>query len=95
MNSQEVYKSLLSEVHKLIRLFLTLPVTSAISERTFSALRRLLTYLRATMTEERLNNCLMLHVHKDVTDSLSITVIAEEFVSTNEDRKKHFGPFVV
>lgn len=95
MNSQEVYKSLLSEVHKLIRLFLTLPVTSATSERTFSALRRLLTYLRATMTEKRLNNCLMLHVHKDVTDSLNITAIAEEFVSTNDDRKKHFGSFVV
>ena len=92
MNSQEAYKSLLTEVHKLIRLFLTLPATS---KRTFSALRHLLTYLRATMTEKRLNNCLLLHVHKDVTDSLNITAIAEEFVSTNDERKKYFGSFAV
>ena len=30
----------------------------------------------------------MLHVHKDVTDGLDITEIAEEFVSTNTDRMK-------
>ena len=28
------------------------------------------TYLRSSMSERRLNNCLLLHVHKDVTDSL-------------------------
>ena len=57
-------QTMLTEVHKLIRLYLTLPVTSATSERTFSALRWLLTYLRSTMTEK-----LLLHIHKELTDS--------------------------
>ena len=39
MNSQNVYRSMLSEVHNLLRLYLTVPITSATSERTFSALR--------------------------------------------------------
>ncbi len=61
MNTKIVYKS---EVHKLLRLYLTVPVTSATSERSFSALKRILTYLRSSMSEIRLNNCLILQVHK-------------------------------
>ena len=46
MNHEHAYKTTLSEVHKLLRLFLTIPLTSSTAERTFSLLRRLLTYLR-------------------------------------------------
>ena len=38
------YRSMLSEVHKLLRLYLTLRITSSTSERAFSTLRRL-TYI--------------------------------------------------
>ncbi len=69
MNSNGIFKDMLPTVHELLRLYITVPITSATSERTFSALRRLLTYLRSSMTEKRLNNCLLLHIHKDVTDS--------------------------
>ena len=44
--AQHVNKDLLSEVHLLLRLYLTFPITSSTSERSFSALRRLFTYLR-------------------------------------------------
>ena len=87
------YRQMLSEVHKLLRLYLTIPVTSSTSERTFSTLRRLLTYLRSTMTEKRLNNCLLLHVHKDLTDSLNLQDIALQFISVNDERRKYFGSF--
>jgi len=40
-------------LHKLLRILCTLPITSAECERLFSTLRRLKTYLRATMTSER------------------------------------------
>ena len=70
MNSNHIFKEMLPTVHQLLRLYKTIPITSASSERTFSALRRLLTYLRSSMTERRLNNCLLLHVHKDITDLL-------------------------
>ena len=32
------------------------------------------------MTEKRLNNCLLLHIHKDVTDSIDLVEIAKEFI---------------
>lgn len=93
LNSNKVYKVIVSEVHKLLKLYLTIPITSSTSERTFSVLKRLLTYLRSTMTEQRLNNCLLLHIHRQQTDELNLKDLAKEFVSINSERKLFFGSF--
>ena len=93
MNTQSVYKSMLFEIHNLLRLYLTIPVTSATSERSFSALRRVLTYLRSSMIEEKLNNYIVLHIHKHLTDSCDLVEIAKEFVAANDERRKYFGTF--
>ena len=45
IHSNQTYKLLASEVHKLLKLYLTVPKTSSTSERTFSVMKRLLTYL--------------------------------------------------
>ena len=72
----------------MLKLYLTIPATA---ERTFSVLRRLLTYLRSTMTEKRLNNCLIAHVHKQITDELNLTDICKLFTEVNDERKRYFG----
>ena len=92
-NDNPTCKRKMSEVHKLVRLYLTIPITSAIAERTFPVQKRLLTYLKSTMTEKRLNNCLLLHAHKDETDSLNLEEVAKELISVNAERKHHFGSF--
>ena len=43
------------------------------------------------MTQQRLNNLMVLHVHKDITDSLKLQDI--EFVGNSEHRLKIFGTF--
>nr|CAH7732180.1 unnamed protein product [Callosobruchus chinensis] len=53
-------------VNKLIKIFCTLPVTTATNERSFSTLRRLKTYLRNTTGEERLNGLALLNIHRDI-----------------------------
>ncbi|XP_018496236.1 52 kDa repressor of the inhibitor of the protein kinase-like [Galendromus occidentalis] len=50
----------------LLRIFATLPVTTSSAERTFSSLRLLKTYLRSTMSEERLNGLTSMLIQKDV-----------------------------
>ena len=70
MDSNEEFKEILPAVHKLLRLYLTIPITSATAERAFSALTQVLTYSRSSMTEKRLNNLLLLYVHKKQTDNL-------------------------
>ena len=93
MNGTSIGKVLFSEVHQLIRLYLTVPMTSATAERTFSTLRRLKTYLRSTMTQERLNHVILLHTHKDKTDEIDLTEIAKDFISSNERRIGFFGHY--
>jgi len=85
--------ALFSEVTKLIRIFLTLPTTTATAERSFSCLRRIKSYLRSTMTEKRLNNVMILHCHKDRTDNLDLKDIANKFINVNERRQLFFGSF--
>ena len=84
-------RSLLTEVCTLASLILVMPATNAASERSFSALRRLKSYLRATMTQTRLNNVLVLHVHKNLTDQLCLIEVGNEFVKGSSHRKALFG----
>ena len=66
MNTSQIYKTMLSEVYKLLKLYITFPVTTASSERSFSSLRRIKTFLRSSMTECRLNNLFLLYVYKSL-----------------------------
>ena len=65
-----------------------MPATNAISERSFSALKRAKTYLRLTMGDSRLNHLLMLQVHKDRTDALTLVDVANDFIGEKENRKQ-------
>ena len=70
-------QSAFSQVWMVMKLLLVMPATNATSERSFSALRRVKNYLRSTMTQSRPNSLMILHVHKDQTDSLSLPSIAK------------------
>ena len=61
----EVFRSMVTEVNKLIRMILTLPVSSCTAERSFSGLRRLKTFLRLQMSQERLNAVAIINIHKE------------------------------
>ena len=65
----------MSEVMIAVKLVLIMPATNATSEHSFSALRRVKTYLRATMGQERLNHVMLLHIHKARTDVLKTKLI--------------------
>ena len=49
-------------IHRAVKVLLTMPVTSANTERSVSALKRIKTYLRSTMVEDRLNGLSLMHV---------------------------------
>ncbi len=80
-----------SSVLTAVKLLLVMPATNSTSERSFSALRRVKTYLRTTMTQQRLNNLMVLHVHKEFTESLNPMNIAQEFIAGREGRLRMFG----
>ena len=82
------------EVCTMARLILVMPATNAVSERSFSSMRRLKTYLRSTMCQCRLNHIMLLNINQESLDKLITDVIAEEFVRGNEHRLSQFGHFM-
>ena len=86
-------KLLLSEICTLGKLMLVMPPINAVSERPFSALKRVKTYLRSTTGDGRLNHLMLLHVHKELTDGIEMVEVANLFVGDNQQRKHLFGKF--
>ena len=87
-------RRLMSNAVTLVKLILVMPATNATSERCFSALRRVKTYLRGTMRQDRLNYAMMLHSHKNRTDNLNLINVANDFVTEKNDHRLNvFGRF--
>ena len=76
---------------KLIRLVLCMPVTTCTAERSFSALRRLKTYLRSTMSQERLNHTAVLNCYSEEVESLDFPALINEFIQRNPIRTSTFA----
>lgn len=64
LSLSQTERCLITEVITVLALIIVVPSTNVISERSFSALCRVKTYLRSTMGQQRLNHLLLLHVHK-------------------------------
>ena len=77
----------------LAKLILVMPATNSTSERSFSAIRRVKSYLHSTMLQERLNSLMLIQVHKDLTDKINICDVCNEFVSKGERTQQVFGKF--
>ena len=45
------------------------------------------------MIQEQLNDVMLLHTHKDCTDTINLLEIAKEFVSIYDRRNNFFGHF--
>lgn len=84
-------QDLIPEVNKLLMLYLTIPVSTCTSERSFSALRRLKTYLRNSMKQETLNNAAIMHINKHEVEKLNINEVADIFIKRSAVRKNTFS----
>lgn len=63
-----------------LRIAVTLPVTVASAERSFSKLKLLKTYLRSTMSQERLNGLALMSINQEVSSKISFDDTINEFV---------------
>ena len=72
-----IYKDMLSEVDKVLKIFFTFPVTNVTAERSFSSLIRLKTYLRSTMTHCRLN---YLFILQELMHLANLEKIAKDYI---------------
>ena len=77
-------------IETIFCIMLTMPVTSATVERSFSVLRRLKTYVRSTMNNDRLAALVLMHIHRQFP--VDLDTVMEKLVSV-KTRKADFGQF--
>jgi hypothetical protein len=83
----EIEKSTIySLVDSLIRLLLTLPVSTATTERAFSAMKIVKTRLRNRMEDDFLANYLIVYIKKEIAERFTIDMIIDDFYSMKERR---------
>lgn len=78
-----------TEVITALMLFLTLPVSVATAERSFSTLKRIKTHLRTTMTQDRLSALSLLAIEAEEAAQLNLRDVIDQFAAMKA-RKKQF-----
>ena len=64
-----------------LRILLTLPISVASGERSFSKLKLIKNYLRSSMSQERLNNLAIISIESEICEELNMDEIIKDFVT--------------
>ncbi|KAL0394347.1 UNVERIFIED_CONTAM: hypothetical protein Slati_4400900 [Sesamum latifolium] len=75
-----------SNISIACRILLTVPMTVASAEQSFSKLKLLKTYLRSSMSQERLNGLAILCIEKDMLGKIDVDSMIDDFTSRNARR---------
>lgn len=78
-------KSFFPNIHKLLQILATLPVSTSTPERTFSTLRRLKTYLRNSTGNTRLTGLALMSIHRDI--NLNVDDVIDRFSKSEGKRR--------
>ena len=73
----------------MVKLVLTLPVSTATTERAFSAMNVIKTDLRNKMEDEFLSDAMILFIEREIAATISTDSIIDDF----EDLKRRRVPF--
>lgn len=78
------------QLQKLLILLLTIPVTVASAERSFSKLKLIKSYLRSKMQQSRLTNLAILSIENKLAKTLDTSELIKKFASVNATRERKF-----
>lgn len=81
------YKDAFPDIHRLLCISRTLPVSSAGCERSFSCLRRIKNYLRNSSGDERNSNLGLLAINRQRSRSLDVQQVIDIFASNHNNRR--------
>ena len=79
MFQQSDLENLYPNLHLAIRIASCIPVTIASCERCHSKVKLINTYLRATMTEDRLENLVLISSERDISKEIDLSILRKQF----------------
>ena len=80
LKRKEVLREQVPVLTYLIKIMLTLPASTCTAERSFFGLRRLKSFLRSGIKQQRFNSVAIMDVHMKETTALSMTALIDDFV---------------
>ena len=75
----ESLKEAFSELHRIVLIACTLPVSTAECERNFSSMNLIKNELRSVMKQERLDSLMMLGIHQERGEKLDLDSVVDRF----------------
>lgn len=81
-----VHKEVFPNLYILLQIALTLPISSATCERSFSAMKRIRNWLRTTMLQDRFSSLSLLAIEKDVCNMIDVHDIVKLFLQSKDRR---------
>ncbi len=82
---------ILPNIHRLLRIYLAAPLSTASGERSFSVQPMIKCYTRSTLSQKRFNHLLILNIHKSRTDLIDNHTVLKTFVMNNQRQIIFFG----
>lgn len=83
-------KELYPNVWIALRILLTIPVTVASGERSFSKLKLIKTYLRSTISQSRLTNLATLSIENEIAENIDFDNLIKEFADRKARKVKFY-----
>ncbi|XP_021861463.2 uncharacterized protein [Spinacia oleracea] len=71
-------------------ILLTIPITVVSAEQSFSKLKLLKSYLRTTMSQERLNGLALMAIESDLLDEVNVEAVIDDFATKHARRATLF-----
>jgi len=65
----------------------TVPMTSALAERSFSKLKLIKNYIRSTKSQTRLPGISIISIEKDIAETINYDALIKEFISEKASKK--------
>ena len=73
------FQLIFKQIFILLKIYLSVPISSAGCERSFSCLKRVKTYLRSTMGQARLSSLAIINIESDCLKLININDIIDCF----------------
>jgi hypothetical protein len=83
----ESFKEGFPNLFDLVKIAITLPISSAMVERSFSVYKRILNYIRNSTGPDRMNWLSFIHIHKELIENLDIDKIVSLYCLTYPEFK--------
>lgn len=72
----------------ILRIYLTLPISNASGERSFSVMARIKNFLRSTLGQQKLNSLSLLYIEKELlNNSINYDKLIDEFAEVKVRKK--------